>query len=52
MLVFVMGSFLGIVPTSRFVAFCITGGLSVAVLPLLYPVFLSIGKIGGEAWKD
>ncbi len=52
MLVFVMGSFLGIVPTSRFVAFCITGGLSVAVLPLLYPVFLSIGKIGGETWKD
>lgn len=52
MLVFVTGSFLGLVPTSRFVAFCITGGLSVAVLPLLYPLFLSIGKIGGESWKD
>lgn len=52
MLVFVTGSFLGLVPTSRFVAFCITGGLSVAVLPLLYPIFLSIGKIGGESWKD
>lgn len=52
MLVFVTGSFLGVVPISRFVAFCITGGLSVAALPLLYPVFFAIGKIGGETWKD
>ena len=52
LLVFVMGLFLGHTIASRWLAFCITGSLSVAVMPLLYPIFLSIGNIGGESWKE
>lgn len=32
--------------------FLITAGLTLAVLPLLYPILLSIGKIGGETWIE
>ena len=52
LLVFVTGLFLGHTTASRWVTFCITGSLSVAVMPLLYPIFLSIGNIGGESWKE
>lgn len=52
LLIFVMGLFLGHTHLSRWLAFCITGGLSVAVMPLLYPVFFWIGNIGGESWKE
>ena len=52
LLVYVTGLFLEYTTPARFLAFCITGGLSVAVMPLMYPVFLSIGKIGGESWKE
>ena len=52
LLLFVTGLFLEYTTTGRFTAFCITGGISVAIMPLLYPVFLSIGKIGGESWKE
>ena len=50
--VFVMGLFLGNTFMERFRVFVITGGLSVAVMPLLYPIFLSISNIGGESWKE
>ncbi len=30
----------------------ITGGLSVLSIPVLYPIAVSIGKIGGETWKE
>lgn len=52
LLLFVMGLFFAYTTTGRFIAFCITGGISVAVMPLLYPIFLSICKIGGESWKE
>ncbi len=52
LLLFITGVFLGRTTTQRFVSFCITGGLSLAVMPVLYPVFASIGKIGGESWKE
>ncbi len=52
LLLFATGLFLEYTITGRFSAFCITGGLSVAIMPVLYPVFLSIGKIGGESWKE
>ena len=52
LLIFVAGLFLGHTTTSRWLAFCITGGLSAAVMPLLYPIFSSIGNIGGESWKE
>ena len=52
MLIFLTGLFLGHTTAQRFPGFCITAGLSVAVMPLLYPLFLSIGKIGGDSWKE
>ena len=52
LLTFITGIFLQLTTGSRFVYFCITGALSIALMPVLYPVFLSIGKIGGESWKE
>ena len=52
LLLFVTGLFLEYTTAGRFTAFCITGGISVAIMPLLYPIFLSISKIGGESWKE
>lgn len=52
LLIFGIGLFLGVTTPARFRIFAICGGLSVAVMPLLYPVFLSISKIGGESWKE
>ena len=49
---FVIGAFLGQIPLSRMRYFCITGGISLAVMPVLYPIYLSIGRIGGELWKE
>ncbi len=46
------GLFLGHTTAARFAAFCITGGLSLAAMPAMYPVFLSVSKIGGESWKE
>ena len=50
--IFVVGLFLGHTIPARFMSFCITGGLSLIAMPVLYPIFLSISKIGGESWKD
>ena len=52
LLVFFIGVFLEHTIWSRFGGFCLTAGLSVAVMPALYPLFLAISKIGGEAWKE
>lgn len=52
LLVFAVGCFLGSTIPARFGVFMLCGGLSVAVMPLLYPVFLSISNIGGEIWKE
>ena len=52
LMLFVTGLFLEYTTTGRFAAFCITSGISVAIMPLLYPIFLSISKIGGESWKE
>lgn len=52
LLIFAIGCFLGNTYGSRFGVFMLCGGLSVAVMPLLYPVFLSISNIGGETWKE
>lgn len=52
LLVFALGLFLGNTTLSRMKVFLLTGLFSAAVMPLLYPAFLSIGKIGGESWKD
>ena len=50
--VFVVGLFLGSTRLERIGVFALTGCLSVAVMPLLYPGFLSISNIGGETWRE
>ena len=52
LVIFWIGWFLGVTTGARFHAFSMCGILSVAVMPLLYPVFLSISKIGGETWSE
>jgi len=37
---------------TRWGVFLITGGLSLITLPILYPIVMSIAKIGGETWKE
>lgn len=49
---FIIGVFLGLAPLDRILGACITAGLTLIPAPILYPVFLSIGSIGGEAWKE
>ena len=49
---FIIGVFLGLAPFDRFFGACITAGLSLISAPILYPIFMSIGSIGGEAWKE
>lgn len=51
-ILFAIGCFLGHTTASRFMGAVIGGGLSFCVLPLLYPLFKAISKIGGETWKD
>ncbi len=50
--VFAIGLFLGNTFPGRFGVFCLCGVLSVAAIPVLYPVFLSISNLGGESWKE
>ena len=49
---FIFGVFLGLTPFNRIIGAAITAGLSLLSAPILYPIFLSIGSIGGEAWKE
>lgn len=50
--VFAMGVFLKQTYAARFGLFLLTAALSLVVLPVTYPLFMSIGKIGGETWKE
>ena len=52
LLQFLMGLFLGLTIPARWIGFLITASLSVIAIPILYPVALSIGTIGGETWKE
>ena len=52
LLIFAIGCFLKQTLLERFGIFMLCGGLSVAVMPLLYPVFAAITNIGGETWKE
>lgn len=49
---FGIGIFLGYTTVTRWESFAIKAAISLAAAPLMYPVFVSIGKIGGEAWND
>lgn len=50
--VFAIGLFLGMTFPARFGGFAMTAGLSLVVAPVLYPIALSIGRIGGDVWKE
>ena len=50
--IFGIGVFLGYTMGARFPVFLITAALTLVVLPVVYPILLSIGKIGGETWKE
>lgn len=52
LLTFITGLFLGLTTPARFVIFCISGAISLPVMPLLMPLFLAIGNIGGTSWND
>ena len=47
-----IGAFLGLTTLSRITGFLLTAGLSLAAVPVVYPLALTIGKIGGEVWKE
>jgi hypothetical protein len=49
---FAIGYFLGHTTASRLPDFCVTGLLSLAVMPALYPIFSAISNIGGETWRE
>lgn len=44
--------FLGLTTAGRIGAFLLKAVLSLLAVPVLYPVCMSIGKIGGESWKE
>lgn len=50
--VFAIGLFLDLTIPSRLWGFAMTAGLSLVVAPVLYPIALSIGRIGGDVWKE
>lgn len=49
---FGVGLIFGYTYLGRISSFCLTGLYSCLVMPALYPILLSIGKIGGETWKE
>lgn len=52
MTLFFIGLFFGLTLWGRIGVFALTAGLSLLIAPALYPLFLAIGKIGGESWKE
>jgi hypothetical protein len=52
LILFAVGLFLGYTTLQRLQVYLVTGGLSVAVMPLYYPIIKAISKIGGETWNE
>ena len=52
MAIFIIGLFLGSTTFNRIGAFALSGLLSIATIPVIYPVLTAISNIGGEAWKE
>lgn len=50
--VFFIGLFLKQTYSQRFSIFLLTAAMTLVCLPAVYPLALSIGKIGGETWKE
>lgn len=49
---FGIGLFLHYTYPARLSAFILTAVLTILAVPLVYPILMSIGKIGGETWKE
>ena len=49
---FFVALFLAQTNLGRLMVAVITGGLSILIIPITYPILVSIGKIGGETWKE
>lgn len=52
MCVFCIGLFLGRTMLSRAGVFFTTAWLSLVAVPVAYPILMSIGKLGGDTWKE
>ncbi len=52
LLTFAAGLALGLTYPGRIVGFLITAVLTAIAIPVLYPIGLSIGAIGGQTWKE
>ncbi len=52
MALFGIGLFVGYTTLARLTTQLIKVGLSVALMPVLYPIFNAILKIGGETWNE
>ncbi len=52
LLIFAVALFLEQTRPDRFIGFAITAGLTLISGPILYPIYVSIGSIGGESWKE
>ncbi len=50
--VFAWAFLFGLTRLSRLLPIFLTGVLTLPVIPILYPIYTGIQKIGGEAWKD
>ena len=49
---FSIGLFLKQTYPARFSLFLLTAAITLVVLPAVYPILMTIGKIGGETWKE
>ena len=52
LLVFAFGLFLGMTQGGRILGFLVTAGMTSLIAPILYPILMKIGSIGGEVWKE
>ena len=50
--IFAIGCFLGHTTLSRYTDMLICSAVSFVVMPLFYPLFKSVRKIGGTKWND
>ena len=50
--VFLIALFLNQTYGQRFWLSLLTAAMTILVLPAVYPILLSVGKIGGETWKE
>lgn len=52
LLVFAWAFVFGLIPLGRLFPVIFTGVLTLVVIPILYPIYTGIQKIGGESWKE